>query len=153
MCQIFKAPFCNVQYIVNLSAITMSMKKGSLSGGEGFNPVPLLLKESYDSVSCMRPMTPILSQLNPNYFLHLFLRAPVIYQHSYVHILLQGLYALFITVMCTTHSGHLIFLVLLLLSIGPRWLLPRMYCSPIALLYYPKTFQISPLVSYEVLAA
>ena len=27
--------------------------------------------------------------------------------------------------------------VLLLLSIGPRWLMPRMYCSHIGLLYYP----------------
>ena len=39
-------------------------------------------------------------------------------------------------------------------SIGPRWLMPRMHCSQIGLLYYPKTFQLSPLVSfYEVLAA
>ena len=39
-------------------------------------------------------------------------------------------------------------------SIVPRWLMPRMYCSHIDLLYYPQTFQISPLVSfYEVLAA
>ena len=39
-------------------------------------------------------------------------------------------------------------------SIWPRWLMPRMYCSHIGLLYYPSTFQISPLVSfYEVLAA
>ena len=43
--------------------------------------------------------------------------------------------------------------LLLLLSIGPRWLMPRMYRSHIGLLYYPQTFQISPLVSfYEVLA-
>ena len=43
---------------------------------------------------------------------------------------------------------------LLLLSIGPGCLMPRMYCSHIGLLYYPYTFQISPLVSfYEVLAA
>ena len=26
---------------------------------------------------------------------------------------------------------------LLLLPIGPRWLIPRMYCSHIGLLYYP----------------
>ena len=44
--------------------------------------------------------------------------------------------------------------LLLLLSIVPRWLMPRMYCSHIGLLYYSWTFQISPLVSfYEVLAA
>ena len=42
----------------------------------------------------------------------------------------------------------------LFLSFGPRWLMPRMYCSHIGLFYYPETFQISPLVSfYEVLAA
>ena len=42
----------------------------------------------------------------------------------------------------------------LLLSFGPRWLMPRMYCSHTGLLYYTQTFQISPLVSfYEVLAA
>ena len=41
-----------------------------------------------------------------------------------------------------------------LLSIGPRSLMLRKYCSHIGLLYYPQTFQISPLVSfYEVLAA
>ena len=44
--------------------------------------------------------------------------------------------------------------LLLLLSIGPRWLMPRIYCSQIGLLHYPQTFQISPLVSfYGVLAA
>ena len=42
----------------------------------------------------------------------------------------------------------------LLLPIVPRWLMPRMYCSHIGLLYYPQTFQISLLVSFiEVLAA
>ena len=40
------------------------------------------------------------------------------------------------------------------LSIGPRWLMARIYCGHIGLLYYPQTFQISPLVSFfEVLAA
>ena len=29
------------------------------------------------------------------------------------------------------------FEILLLLTIGPRWLMPRMYCSHIGLLYYP----------------
>ena len=42
----------------------------------------------------------------------------------------------------------------LLLTNGSRWLMPRMYCSHIGLLYYPQTFQLSPLVSFcEVLAA
>ena len=46
------------------------------------------------------------------------------------------------------------FVFLLLLTIWPRWLMPRMYCSHIGLLFYPQTFQISPLVSlFEVLAA
>ena len=32
---------------------------------------------------------------------------------------------------------HGLLLLLLLLSIGPRWLMLRMYCSHIGLLYYP----------------
>ena len=35
--------------------------------------------------------------------------------------------------LCNQQSG----LLLLLFSIGPRWLMPRMYCSHIVLLYYP----------------
>ena len=61
-------------------------------------------------------------------------------KHSHVHAQAVGLTYKYLSEVSLWGSGYfkaVLLLLLLLLSIGPRWLMPRMYCSHIGLLYYP----------------